>query len=575
MVSKGEIMKTIFLLCFAILFVSVTSAEEPKADLVLRHAKIYTMDKARSWAESIAIQNGSIVYVGSDKGVAKWIGPNTRTMDMQGKFVMPSFIDSHVHPVSAGIGAGRCSLNEASSKEAVLKIVKQYAESNPDLPWIVGSGWQPFLFPDANPQKEWLDAIVPDRPVYLEDATGHFSWVNSKALHLANVTKQTRDPEGGRIERNAAGEPSGTLRESAADLVDKMVPPPSLAEGLAGLQRSLSMMNRFGITGYQDAGVSFEGTTLVDGGSLNLYRDADQKEILSARIALALYADPEKPIDQIQKIVELRKSHRGKRFQITAVKIFNDGVIEGGTAALLEPYLDKKDTGILIWSPEKLNPFVKELDRQKFQIHFHAIGDRAIRVALDSIEQAYQANGMRDGRPLLAHIQLFDPKDIPRFVQLKAIACFQPLWAYEDAYIRDLTIPRLGPERMRWNYPMRSIEQTGATLAFGSDWDVTSVNPLDAIEVAVTRQNFEGATATDKPFYPEERISLETALAAYTIGSAYANFWERETGSLETGKSADLIVLSSNLFEIPPQQINQTNVLWTIFEGKTVYKAID
>ncbi|MGH7926641.1 MAG: amidohydrolase, partial [Candidatus Binatia bacterium] len=343
-------------------------------------------------------------------------------------------------------------------------------------------------------------------------------------------------------------------------------------EGLAGLQRSLSMMHRFGITGYQDAGVSFEGTTLVDGGSLNLYKQADRNGILTARIALALYADPEKPIDQIQKMVELRNTLRGKRFHIAAVKIFNDGVIEGGTAALLEPYLDKKDTGILIWSPEKLNPFVKELDRQKFQIHFHAIGDRAIRVALDSIEQAYKSNGARDGRPVLAHIQLIDPQEIPRFAQLKAIACFQPLWAYEDAYIKDLTIPRLGPERMRWNYPMRSVQQSGGALAFGSDWDVTSLNPLDAIEVAVTRQNFEGATATDQPFYPEERISLETALAAYTIGSAYANFWERETGSLEVGKSADLIVLSSNLFEVPPHQINQTHVLWTFFEGKIVYQ---
>jgi predicted amidohydrolase YtcJ len=567
-------MKTTFFLSVVILCVLVTTtpADEPKADLVLRHAKIYTMDKARSWAESLAIQNGRIVYVGSDSGIEKWIGPNTKTMELQGKFVMPSFIDSHVHPVSAGIGSGRCSLNEASSKEAVLQIVKKYAESHPDLPWIVGSGWQPFLFDDANPQKEWLDAIVPARPVSLEDATGHFSWVNTKALQLAKITKQTPDPVNGRIERNAAGEPTGTLRESASDLVDKLIPPPTLQEGLAGLQRSLSMMRRFGITGYQDAGVSFEGKTLVDGGSLNLYKQADQNGILSARVALALYADPKKPIDQIQKMVELRKMHHGKRFQVTAIKIFNDGVIEGGTAALLEPYLDKKDTGILIWSPEKLNPFVKELDRQKFQIHFHAIGDRAIRVALDSIEQAYKSNGVRDGRPVLAHIQLIDPKDIPRFAQLHAIACFQPLWAYEDAYIKDLTIPRLGPARMRWNYPMRSVQKTGATLAFGSDWDVTSLNPLDAIEVAVTRQNFEGATATDKPFYPEERISLDTALAAYTIGSAYANFWERETGSLEVGKSADLIVLSSNLFEVPPHQINQTNVLWTFFEGKVVYQ---
>ena len=568
-------MKIVFLFCFAIviLFGSIGMTEDAKADLVLRHGKIYTMDAARSWAESIAIRDGRIVYIGPDHGIESWIGPDTRTMEMDGKFITPSFIDSHVHPVSAGIAAGRCALHEAKNKEEVLQTVKKCAEANRELAWIVGSGWQPFLFQDANPQKEWLDSIIPDRPVLLEDATGHFAWVNSKALQLAKVTKDTKDPEGGRIERNQTGEPTGTLRESASDLVDKLVPPPTMEEGVAGLQRALGTLHQFGITGYQDAGVSFEGTTLVAGGSLNVYREAEKKGILNARIALALYADPEKPIDQIKKMVELRNNHSGKRYRVVAVKIFNDGVIEGGTAAVLKPYLDTKDQGILIWSPEKLNPFVRELDRQKFQVHFHAIGDWGIRVALDSLAEARKHNGIHDWRPILAHIQLIDPQDIPRFAQLHATPCFQALWAYEDAYIRDLTIPRLGPERMRWNYPIRSMQQTGATLAFGSDWDVTSANPLDAIEVAVTRQNFEGPTATDTPFYPEERISLDTALAAYTIGSAYANFWERETGSLEVGKSADLIVLSSNLFEIPPHQINQTKVLWTIFEGKVVYQV--
>jgi predicted amidohydrolase YtcJ len=282
------------------------------------------MDAARSWAESIAIRKGRIVYIGPDQGIEAWIAPDTKTMEMEGKFVLPSFIDSHVHPVSAGIAAGRCALHQATTREEVLQIVKKYADANPGLSWIVGSGWQPFLFPDANPQKEWLDAIVPDRPVLLEDATGHFAWVNSKALQLAGVTKDTKDPAGGRIERNAAGEPSGTLRESASDLVDKLVPPPTLEEGVAGLQRSLSALHQFGITGFHDAGVSFEGTKIVTGGSLNVYREADQQGILTARIALALYADPKKPIDQIQKMLELRKSHSGKNYRVVAVKIFND-----------------------------------------------------------------------------------------------------------------------------------------------------------------------------------------------------------------------------------------------------------
>ncbi|HJZ10820.1 MAG TPA: amidohydrolase family protein, partial [Acidobacteriota bacterium] len=263
-------MRTVLVLIFCALISGASFAEDTKADLVLRHGKIYTMDAARSWAESIAIRNGRIVYVGDDQGLARWIGPATKTMELEGKFVLPSFIDSHVHPVEAGIGLNLCSLDEATTKEEILKIVKQYADSHPDLPWIVGSGWQPFLFSNANPQKEWLDAIVPQRPVFLSDATGHFAWVNSKALQLANVTKKTPDPANGRIERNEKGEPSGTLREGAADLVDKLVPPPSTEEALTGLQKALSIMNAFGITGFLDASVSTGGSGSVPGGSVGI-----------------------------------------------------------------------------------------------------------------------------------------------------------------------------------------------------------------------------------------------------------------------------------------------------------------
>jgi predicted amidohydrolase YtcJ len=247
-------------------------------------------------------------------------------------------------------------------------------------------------------------------------------------------------------------------------------------------------------------------------------------------------------------------------------------VIESRTAALLEPYLNQgKNAGELNWSPEKLNPFVEALDREKFQIHIHAIGDRGIRVALDALEAAQKKNGVRDWRPLMAHIELIDPQDVPRFAKLNVIPNFQPLWAYEDEYIKDLTVPQLGKERSRWLYPIKSVETKGARLAMGSDWPVSSVNPLDGIEVAVRRSDFN--ESKDDPFIPEERISLESALAAYTLGSAYANFREKEVGSIEKGKLADLIVLSQNLFEIPAHQINDTKVLLTLFEGKEVYRG--
>ncbi len=546
---------------------------DPKADLVLRHGRIYTMDASRSWAESIAMKAGRIVYIGEDSQVGNWIGPLTRTIDLSGRFVLPGFIDTHVHPVEGGIGMNRCSLEETVTKEQIFRTIRKCAADHPDTEWIVGQGWALPAFPQANPKKEWLDDLVPDRPVFLSAADGHSAWVNSKALELAGITKDTPDPANGRIERNASGEPTGTLRENAANLVYKFVPPPSMEEEVAGLQSALKLMNGFGITGFQDASVSVEGTDPAARGSMNVYRETEKRGLLTARVTGAIYADPEKPIEQIETMKTLRREYAGKYFHPTAVKIFADGVIEANTAALLFPYLDKEnDAGPLNWQPEKLNALVELLDQEKFQIHIHAIGDRAIRISLTALEAAAIKNGSRDGRPIMAHLELIDPMDIPRFEKLHVIPAFQPLWAYEDTYIKDLTIPKLGKQRSRWLYPINSVTITGATMAMGSDWNVSSVNPLDGIKVAVTRMSPDAGAEAHDAFIPEERIDLKTALAAYTIGSAYANFWEKETGSLETGKSADLIVLSENLFELPPDRINQAKVLLTLFEGQEIYR---
>ncbi len=278
-------------------------------------------------------------------------------------------------------------------------------------------------------------------------------------------------------------------------------------------------------------------------------------------------------LNQIQTLKQMRQEYAGKYFHPTAVKIFEDGVIEANTAALIQPYLDKGDSGDLIWGPEKLNPFIDALYQEKFQIHIHAIGDRAIRVALTAIEAAERNQGLRDARSVMAHLELINPQDIPRFRQLDVIPCFQPIWAYADPYIKDLTLPKLGTERSRWIYPINSMHKTGVTMAMGSDWNVSSVNPLDGIEVAVTRKDPDGPESDSPAFIPEERIELDSALAAYTIGSAYANFREKETGSIETGKSADLIVLSNNLFDVRPSEINQTKVLLTLFEGKKIFTS--
>jgi len=568
-------MKKILLIVLFSLF-SFGAAPHPKADLVMRHGKVYTMDAARSWVESIAIQNGRIVYAGDDADIAPWVGAQTKTMELSGRFVLPGFIDSHVHSVEGGIDLRQCDLLPYDTKEEVFAAIKKYAETHPKDLWILGAGWQLPLFPDANPQKELLDEIVPDRPVFLSAADGHSAWVNSKALEIAGITKNTPDPESGRIEHDNNGEPSGTLRESAVNLVSNHAPKPTMEEQMLGLQEALKLMNGFGITGFQDASVSAEGDGPAAHGSANVYREMDKRGLLTARVIGALYSNPEGSLQEVLKqvdyFVQLRKQLKGKHFQASAVKIFADGVIESRTAALLQPYLNQgNNAGELVWQPEKLNPFIEALDREKFQIHIHAIGDRAIRVSLDALEAAQKKNGTWGARPMLAHIQLIDPQDIPRFAKLNVIPNFQALWAFEDSYIRDLTIPQLGKERSRWIYPIRSVAATGARLAMGSDWDVSSVNPLDAIEVAVTRR--DPNDDTDGPaFIPEEKISLREALAAYTIGSAYANFREQDAGSIETGKYADIIVLSENLFEIPAKEINKTKVLLTLLEGKEIYR---
>jgi predicted amidohydrolase YtcJ len=568
----------IFLPFLILASLAATKEKPKKASLALRNGKIYTMDSSRSWAESIAIQEGKIVYVGEDAGIAPWVDESTQSIDLRGKFVLPGFIDSHVHPVSAGIDMDRCDVLNQENKEQILAKLAECAKEKPDAPWFLGTGWSLPAFKDANPQKEWLDQIVPDRPALITGADGHSAWANSKALEVSGVTKDTPDPKDGRIERNAQGEPTGTLRETAIDLVQKHAPSATLEESVTGLQKALKEMNRLGITGFQDAVVTADilpGEFNIQGG-IKVYQEAEKRGLFTTRVTAAMLADPKgdlkKVLDQVASFKKLREQFRTKDFYPTSIKIFEDGVIEAHTAAMLHPYLDKgDDTGDLIWEPEILNPFVELLDKEKFQIHFHAIGDRAIRIALNSLEAARKHNGPRDARPLLSHIELIDPGDIPRFAKIGAIPCFQPLWAFADAYITDLTIPKLGPDRSRWIYPMRTVENTGAVMAMGSDWNVSSVNPLEGIEVAVTRKDYEGPKADGEAFIPEERLDLPTALAAYTIGSAYANFWEKETGSLETGKSADLIVLSKNVFDVPPSELSEIGVILTLFKGKPVH----
>lgn len=555
-------LRLLWLITFGALL-SCTDSQQ-KAELVLRHGAIYTVDAQRSWAEALAIANGRIIYVGDNAGAEKFVDDKTRVLDLHGKMALPGFHDSHVHPVSGGLELGQCNLNGSKTQQEVFDKIRVYAAAHPEKRWIVGGGWDLPIFPNANPTKEQLDALVPDRPAHLIAADGHSSWANSKALAVAGITKDTPDPSEGRIERDPkTGEPSGALREMAIDLVSKHQPELSAEDYVQGARAGLALANRFGITSLQEASAHEK--------ILEAYMELDRRNELTARVLAAQYVDPKQDTAQIATLVQRRDKYHGQNLHATAVKIFADGVIESHTAALLEPYVDRpNDRGIPNWSPEQLTRVAVALDQAGFQIHTHAIGDHAIRMTLDALNAAQQANGKRDARHHIAHLELIDPNDIPRFKQLDVVATFQALWAYADPYITELTEPVLGPQRSRWLYPIASVAKTGATLAGGSDWSVSSMNPLDAIQVAITRRGLEDTTA--KVWIEEEIVDLPTMLAAYTINGAFVNHQEKETGSLEVGKAADVIVLDRNLFQISPHEIHRVKVLWTLLEGREVYR---
>lgn len=545
--------------CFWLLLLHPLWAQP--ADLVLRDGTIYTVDGARSWAQALAVLDGKIVYVGTNRGVAEWIGPSTEIVELQGRMVLPGFHDSHVHPASGGVELNQCDLNPAASVEEIEKKLARYADEHPELEWIVGGGWQMPIFPEGQPTLEQLDRLIPDRPAFVTSSDAHTAWVNSKALQAAGITPETPDPEGGKIDRDSEGRPTGLLREEAIGLVSGLLPETSGEEYREGLLTGLAEANRHGITSLVEANATDQ--------IVKAYRGLDADGILTARVVAALYTNPKAGAAQVTDLVRKREANEGSLFKATSVKLYADGVIEAHTAALLEPYLDANHTGISIWNKDEFARTVEALQKERFQIHVHAIGDRAIRETLDAVEKARSQTGDLDLRHQIAHLQLLSPQDIPRFRVLGVVANFQPLWAYHDSFIEKLTIPVLGPERSDWLYPIKSFHDHGVVVVGGSDWSVTSINPLPAIQVGVTRIDPDQTDAT--PLLPEQAMSLPAMLAAYTINGAYGMHQEEQTGSLEVGKFADLVILEKNLFAIPVEEIGKVRVVRTILGGKTVY----
>jgi predicted amidohydrolase YtcJ len=564
-------------LVFAFLLVSVQGAcsaksaavaPEIEADFVLEGAAVYTVDAARTWAETIAIRGEEIIYVGGNEGAARYVGPRTRVVNLAGKMVLPGFQDAHVHPLWAGIEQLHCTLYDLTTQEAYVRAVAECGANRPEDPWILGGGWDMAVFPGGIPNRRTLDAVVSDRPVFLSSKDGHTAWVNSKALEVAGITRETPDPPRGRIDRDEDGEPIGSLQESAIELVGKLAPPTTPEQARRGLKIAIQQLNSYGITSVLEASAPLGDAQGFD--MLDVYRDVDRSGGLTARTVISLGWDPEKGDEQIQDFVRARREYTQGRVRAHTVKIYQDGVIEAKTAAVLEPYVGtENDTGMALVEPEELERIVTQIDKEGFQLHFHAIGDAAIRQVFDALEAARKTNGARDSRHHLSHIELFHPDDIPRFRELGAVANFQPLWALADSYINELTLPLLPPETHRWIYPIGSVLRSGAVVAFGSDWSVSSANPLEEMEVAVRRADF--TKPDEAPFLPDERIDLRDAIAAFTINSAFVSFQDDRTGSIEPGKLADLVVLDRNLFAIDANEISEAKVLLTLLGGKPVY----
>jgi len=537
------------------------SERSKSADIVLTGGNIYTLDAARTWAQAVAIQDGKICYVGTDQGVRRLIGQGTRLQELNGRMVLPGFHDCHVHLAEGGLGALECDVSECKTKEDLLAKVKEYADSHKNDPWIVGAGWSLPMFPHAAPNKAELDAVVPDKPALLFAEDGHSSWVNTAALAAAKITKNTPDPPHGRIEHEPdSGEPSGTLREDASELVRKVSPKHTDTQRLTGLTRAIAHANSFGITSVQEAD--------TDADTLNAYLELQRRGNLNLKVVAALHTDPDLGAKQVARLMHMRDKFSQGRVRATSVKIFADGVIESHTASLIKPYSDlPSERGMPEYTAEKLARFVSSLSLARFQVHIHAIGDQAVHDALDAFEFAHSLDA--DLRHEIAHLELIDPSDIERFRKLGVIANCQMFWAFNDPYILQATVPVLGEERCKQLYLFGSLYRSGATLAGGSDWTVSTLNPLDAIQVAVTRESLEGDS---KPLLPDQRLALPDAIAAYTINGAFTNHQEHETGSLEVGKAADLTVLDKNLFALSPTDIHKTKVVLTMLDGKEVFR---
>jgi predicted amidohydrolase YtcJ len=518
----------------------------------------------------VRVRNGKIAEVGPAA-----VAGAAEVVDLAGGTLLPGFIDAHAHPVFAGRQLRECDLRQATNAAGYLELIAAYARAHQDDEWITGGGWSMDAFPGGQPDRHALDAVVSDRPVYLPNRDGHGAWVNTRALELAGISTATPDPADGRIERDSSGQPMGTLQEGATTLVSRLLPEVSESDWYEALLAAQEHLLSFGITGWQDAIV---GSYLGEADPMAAYLSAAGAGTLKATVAGALWWDRDRGLDQLPELLERRRIGQSGRFRATSVKMMLDGVAENHTAAMLEPYLDgdgcdSGHAGLDFIDPAELPRFVTALDAEGFQVHFHALGDRAVRNALDAVEAARTASGTRILRHHLAHLQVVHPDDIPRFGRLSATANIQALWATHEPQMDELTIPFLGERRSGWQYPFGSLLGMGAPLCAGSDWPVSSPNPLWGLHVAVNRSlpASVGGRGGD-PFLPGQALSLPAALAAYTSGSAQVNGMSDVAGAIRAGLDADFAVADADLAHLPAAEICQASVRQTWVRGDLAYQ---
>jgi len=541
------------------------------ADVLFAGGPVFGVSRDHLEPSAVAVRDGRIVAVGDAALDAR--GPATTVVDLDGGLLVPGFTDAHVHAVQGGLERLHCDLSPARDRHDCLRMVGEYARRHPAAEWVTGGGWDQTYFPAGVPSARDLDAVVGDRPVFLPSASHHDAWVSTRALDLAGIDAGTPDPPDGRIARDASGAPTGALHEGAMNLVAGLVPPTSADEYAQALQVAQQHLHSLGITGWQDA-ILGRYANIDDVGPV--YLRAAQQGALTARVVGALWWDRERGAEQIPELLERRATLQAGRFRATSVKIMQDGVPENGSAALIDPYLDGNgrhgdSRGHSYVEPQALREYATALDAHGFQVHVHAIGDRAVRETLDAFEAAAAANGRTDNRHHIAHIQVVHPSDVGRFATLGVVANMQPLWATYSPQMVDLTIPVIGEERAGWQYPFAGLARSGASLAAGSDWPVSSPDPLAGIHVAVNRRRPASLGGPeDRVLLAEQSLDLATALSAYTRGSAFVNHLD-DGGRIAVGALADLTVLDRNPFAEPPEAIAQAQVLATFVEGAEVF----